>query len=79
MVKTRTTNNGAVDESLKLLAMVDIFESLDPHEIEAIQSWCPETRVEAGEVFFSPDGPVRNAVHTSGRPGASLQKDSGRT
>ncbi|CAN5580514.1 Crp/Fnr family transcriptional regulator [soil metagenome] len=35
--------------------MVDIFESLPPDEIEEIQARCPEIRVEAGEVFFSPE------------------------
>ena len=54
MVKLRKNGSGATEESLKLLSMVDMFEPLSRDEIEEIEWQDLETRIEPGEVFFTP-------------------------
>ncbi|MGB3633116.1 MAG: Crp/Fnr family transcriptional regulator [Rubrobacteraceae bacterium] len=54
MVKLRRTSRGTLDESLKLLSMVDIFEPLSSDEIEEIEWKNLETHVQPGEIFFTP-------------------------
>ena len=41
-------------ENLKLLSMVDIFEPLTPEELQGINWKDLNTRMEAGEVFYTP-------------------------
>ncbi|MGF1473866.1 MAG: Crp/Fnr family transcriptional regulator [Rubrobacteraceae bacterium] len=54
MVKLKKTSEEAMDHSLKLLSMVDIFEPLSREEIEEIEWKKLETRMQPGEVFFTP-------------------------
>ena len=54
MVKLRKTSGESVEESLKLLSMVDMFEPLSRDELEEIEWQGLEIRVEPGEVFFTP-------------------------
>lgn len=54
MVRLRNKGRGAVDESLRLLSMVDMFEPLTRAEIEEIEWHNLETQIAPGEVFFTP-------------------------
>lgn len=54
MTTLREDKNGFAKESLRLLSVVDIFEPLTPEEIEEIDWKTLNTRVTAGEVFYTP-------------------------
>lgn len=54
MVKLRKADEEGMDDSIKLLSMVDIFEPLSREEIEEIEWKNLETRMEPGEIFFTP-------------------------
>jgi len=42
-------------ERIRLLSLVDIFESLSEQEIEQLNGQLPDRRLERGEVFYGPD------------------------
>ena len=54
MVKLRKTGGNETEDNLKLLSMVDLFEPLSREEIEEIEWKNLETRMEEGEIFFTP-------------------------
>ena len=43
------------DEEVRLLSMVDTFESLSDEVMEELTRRCYDIRLEAGEVFFTPE------------------------
>jgi len=43
------------EERIKLLSMVDIFESLSREEIERLNEQLPDLRLEPGEIFYGPE------------------------
>lgn len=43
-----------LEERIRLLSMVDIFESLSREEIERLNGQLPDVRLEPGEVFYHP-------------------------
>jgi len=43
------------EERIKLLSMVDIFESLSREEIEWLNEQLPDLRLEPGEIFYGPE------------------------
>ena len=42
-------------ERIRLLSMVDIFESLSPEEIERLNGQLPDRHLEKGEIFYAPE------------------------
>jgi CRP/FNR family cyclic AMP-dependent transcriptional regulator len=42
-------------ERIRLLSMVDVFESLSEEEIEQLNDQLPDRRLERGEVFYGPE------------------------
>jgi CRP-like cAMP-binding protein len=46
-----------MDERIRLLSLVDIFEPLSEEEIERLNGQLPDRRLERGEIFFGPDDP----------------------
>jgi CRP/FNR family transcriptional regulator len=42
-------------ERIRLLSMVDVFESLSEEEIEQLNDQFPDRRLERGEVFYGPE------------------------
>jgi len=44
-------------ERIRLLSMVDVFESLSAEEIERLDERLPDAHLETGDVFYSPDDP----------------------
>jgi CRP/FNR family cyclic AMP-dependent transcriptional regulator len=44
-------------ERIRLLSMVDVFESLSSEEIERLDERLPDARLETGDIFYSPDDP----------------------
>src|SRR5919107_716948 len=44
-------------ERIKLLSMVDVFESLSAEELERLGSRLLDAHLETGDVFYSPDDP----------------------
>jgi CRP-like cAMP-binding protein len=46
-----------MDERIRLLSLVDIFEPLSEEEIERLNGQLPDRRLEEGEIFFGPDDP----------------------
>src|SRR5215211_6175749 len=43
------------EERIKLLSMVDIFESLSREEIERLNGQLPDLHLERGEIFYGPE------------------------
>jgi CRP/FNR family transcriptional regulator, cyclic AMP receptor protein len=44
-------------ERIRLLQMVDVFESLSAEEIERLDERLPDARLETGDIFYSPGDP----------------------
>ena len=44
-------------ERIRLLSMVDVFESLSNGELERLDERLPDARLETGDIFYSPDDP----------------------
>src|SRR5918999_3725370 len=44
-------------ERIRLLSMVDVFESLSAEEIARLDERLPDAHLEMGDVFYSPDDP----------------------
>jgi CRP/FNR family transcriptional regulator len=44
-------------ERIRLLSMVDVFESLSTEELERLDERLPESHLETGDIFYSPDDP----------------------
>ena len=44
-------------ERIRLLSMVDVFESLSARELERLDSRLLDVRLETGDVFYTPDDP----------------------
>src|ERR671916_920653 len=44
-------------ERIRLLSMVDVFEPLSAEEIGRLDERLPDARLEAGDIFYSPDDP----------------------
>jgi CRP/FNR family transcriptional regulator len=44
-------------ERIRLLSMVDVFESLSSEEIERLDERLPDAQLETGDIFYSPDDP----------------------
>jgi CRP/FNR family transcriptional regulator, cyclic AMP receptor protein len=44
-------------ERIRLLSLVDVFEPLSAAEIERLDERLPDTRLETGDIFYSPDDP----------------------
>ncbi|HEY6582506.1 MAG TPA: Crp/Fnr family transcriptional regulator [Rubrobacter sp.] len=44
-------------ERIRLLSMVDVFESLSTEEIGRLDERLPDAHLETGEIFYSPDDP----------------------
>jgi hypothetical protein len=43
-----------MEERIKLLAMVAVFEPLSPEEIEHLNGQLPDRHLERGEIFYTP-------------------------
>jgi hypothetical protein len=59
-------------ERIRLLSMVDIFESLTVEEIESLNGQLPDRRLKKGEIFFGP-GPLGEALPSAEWQGQDLQ------
>ena len=60
MAQTKSTCVGRMSlsgERIRLLSMVDVFESLSPEEIERLDERLPDAQLETGDIFYSPDDP----------------------
>jgi CRP-like cAMP-binding protein len=44
-------------ERIRLLSLVDVFEPLSAAELERLDERLPDTRLETGDIFYSPDDP----------------------
>ena len=44
-------------ERIRLLQMVDVFESLSTEEIVRLGERLPDAHLETGDIFYSPDNP----------------------
>jgi CRP-like cAMP-binding protein len=44
-------------ERIRLLSLVDVFESLSSKEIERLDERLPDAQLETGDIFYSPDDP----------------------
>lgn len=44
----------SLDEQLRLLSWVDIFEELPEEELEELSRRCPDTQIEPDETFYTP-------------------------
>ncbi len=45
----------SLDEQLRLIAWVDIFEELPEEELEELSRRCPDTQIQPDETFYTPD------------------------
>ena len=60
MAQTKSTCVGRMSlsgERIRLLSMVDVFESLSSEEIERLDERLPDAQLETGDIFYSPDDP----------------------
>ncbi len=60
MARTKRTCVGRMSlsgERIRLLSMVDVFESLSSKEIERLDERLPDAQLETGDIFYSPDDP----------------------
>ena len=60
MAQTKRTCVGRMafsGERIRLLSMVDVFESLSSEEIERLDERLPDAQLETGDIFYSPDDP----------------------
>jgi len=48
-------------ERIRLLSMVDVFESLSAEEIERLDERLPDADLETGDIFYSPGDPSEKA------------------
>jgi CRP-like cAMP-binding protein len=46
-----------MEERIRLLSLVDIFEPLSEEEIERLNGQLPDRHLEGGEIFYSPEDP----------------------
>jgi hypothetical protein len=46
-----------MDERIRLLSLVDIFEPLSEEEIERLNGQLPDRSLDKGEIFYGPQDP----------------------